>query len=397
MSAMTKIDTIEPFYLRVSDFDPARDPVKDLLLIRVRAGNHEGWGECEAAPIASLAAFVMPESHATCRSIIDVVRGEPIETPADIRRITNLVAAGCANLLQTPHAFSGLEMALWDLLGKKCDEPVYRLLGDQVIHGMQPYAVVPFAATPEATFAGIRARHDRGLRAIKVGWGGFGCGNMAADRAQLEAARSALGPAGRLFLDAGCVWDSNLAAAQAYTAILNEFGVEWLEEPFHPTAVEAYRALAGACGPMKLAAGEHLHDLAYAKWFLRDTAVGVLQFDSGRAGGIAAARSMAEYTAAGGIAYVNHTYTSHLALAASLHAYAGLQQHELCEFPCDETSLGWRICASHLAIHEDGNVHLPERPGLGIEVAVDAVRDYLCEVEFRLDGRRLTSSDRSIL
>ncbi|HVI88225.1 MAG TPA: mandelate racemase/muconate lactonizing enzyme family protein [Dongiaceae bacterium] len=384
-----KVDAIDLFYLRVPDFYPARDPVKDLLLVRVQAGAYEGWGECEAAPLASLAAFVMPESHATCRSIIDAVRGHRLDKPADIQRIARLVDHDCSNLLQSPHAFSGLEMALWDVLGKRYEEPVYRLLGDRIAYGKQPYAVVPFGATPEQTFLDVQKTCGRGIRAIKVGWAGFGAGQMAADRAQLEAARRALGREGRLFLDAARIWGRDVTAAHAYCALLHEFDIEWLEEPFGPDATDAYMALSGTCGSMKLAAGEHLHSRAGAQRFLQDTGIGVLQFDAGRGGGISAARSMAEHAAACGVSYINHTYTSHLALAASLQACAGLPRHDLCEYPCDEMSLGWQICRDHLHIQDDGRVYLSDRPGIGVELNPAIISTYLTEVEFWVGGEKL--------
>ena len=89
---MTRIDAIDLFLLQVPDFDPDRHPVKDTLLVRARAGQYEGWGECEAAPFVSLAAFVTPESHSTSRPVSASVIGQRLEEPADIAAITRRVS-----------------------------------------------------------------------------------------------------------------------------------------------------------------------------------------------------------------------------------------------------------------------------------------------------------------
>ena len=77
------------------------------------------------------------------------------------------------NILQTPHIYSGVEMALWDLLGKRLQQPVYRLLGYDRAFAKQAYVVVPFAQTPEETHLRMRKAHDAGYTAVKTGWNGF--------------------------------------------------------------------------------------------------------------------------------------------------------------------------------------------------------------------------------
>lgn len=85
-----------------------------------------------------------------------------------------------------------------------------------------------------------------------------------------------------------------------------------------------------------------------------------------------------------GALYVNHTYTSHLALSASLQAYAGLERQDLCEYPMDPSSLSWLICREHLEIDRAGEVKIPEAPGLGISVNFDALQKYIVELEIRI-------------
>ena len=80
-----KIESVDFFYLAMPEVTTAADGSQDALVVRVRAGEHEGWGECEAAPLPSIAAFVCPMSHGACRSVSDAVLGAKIETPDDMR------------------------------------------------------------------------------------------------------------------------------------------------------------------------------------------------------------------------------------------------------------------------------------------------------------------------
>jgi L-alanine-DL-glutamate epimerase-like enolase superfamily enzyme len=381
---VTHIEAVDLFLLQVPGFDPDRDPVRDTLLVRVRAGQHEGWGECEAAPFVSLAAFVTPESHSTSRPVGVSVLGQPLASPQDIAAITRRVFQDSMNVLQAPHVYSGVEMALWDLLGKKCQEPVYRLLGYERAFAKQPYVVVPFSATPEETFKRMDHIRRAGYGAVKTGWGGFGGGALTADTAQLAAAREGLGPDARLFVDAARVWVDDAAAARRYCRLLDQFSVEWVEEPFEPTASQAYAGFSRHFGRRRVAAGENVHGVAQACQLLDLAGVGVIQIDCGRIGGIGAAREIAQYADRRGALYVNHTYTSHLALSAALQAYAGIERHDLCEYPNDPSSLSWAICREHLPVRSDGTVKVPDVPGLGVTMNPDELRRYVVDIEIKI-------------
>lgn len=392
---MTRIEAVDLFLLQVPDFDPDRDPVKDTLLVRARAGQYEGWGECEAAPFVSLAAFVTPESHTTSRSVGTSVLGQPLACPADIAAITRRVFQDSMNVLQAPHVYSGVEMALWDLLGKKCEEPVYRLLGYDKVFDKQPYVVVPFGTTTEQTFERMSLIRQAGYRAVKTGWNGFGSGTLTTDCAQLAATREGLGPNARLFIDASRIWGDDIVAAKRYCDLLDQFAVEWVEEPFEPTALEAYAEFSRHYGHQRVAAGENIHSVAQARQLLDIAGVGVVQIDCGRVGGIGSAKEIAQYVDRRGALYVNHTYTSHLALSASLQAYAGLERHDLCEYPNDPSSLSWAICRDHLPICGDGTVKVPDAPGLGITVNRDNLQRYVVDLEIKV-GRNVLYSTPSI-
>ncbi|HEX9843767.1 MAG TPA: mandelate racemase/muconate lactonizing enzyme family protein, partial [bacterium] len=124
-----KIEAVDWFYLSMPEVRDIADGSQDALLVRVQAGGLEGWGECEAAPLVSIASWCCPMSHAACKPLRDSVLGQRIDDPADIARIGRLVREQSLDLLQTPHTLSGIDIALWDLLGRRLGEPVWRLLG----------------------------------------------------------------------------------------------------------------------------------------------------------------------------------------------------------------------------------------------------------------------------
>jgi L-alanine-DL-glutamate epimerase-like enolase superfamily enzyme len=371
------------------------DGSQDALLVRVASAGHSGWGECEASPLVSIAAFVCPMSHGACRPVADSVLGQTVEDPADIARIAALVDVQSMDLLQAAHTWSGVEIALWDLLGKRRGEPVWKLLGYPAAFAKTPYASQLFGATPQETLrAGQRARAD-GFLAAKFGWGPIGTAGLANDVEHFVAAREGLGPDGILLVDVGQVFGENLEAAADRLPALEQVGARWLEEPFQAGALDAYGALAGRCRTVKLAGGEAAHDFHMAKHLIDQGGVGFIQIDTGRIGGIGPAKRVADYAAAKGVTFVNHTFTSHLALSASLQPYAGLGRHEICEFPFAPKPLARDLTIHHLDRDAEGRLTLPDAPGLGIEIDTDAARRYLVDVEIKAKGRTLfASTDR---
>ena len=113
-------------------------------------------------------------SHGACRGVGQVVLGERLDDPVDIARIAARLRFECMDLLQAAHTFSGIEAALWDLLGKARSEPVWRLLGSQQNFGKSPYASQLFGDTPQETLERGRSAAAAGYRAMKFGWGPFG-------------------------------------------------------------------------------------------------------------------------------------------------------------------------------------------------------------------------------
>lgn len=383
------IEAIDFFYLSMPEVTDAGDGSQDALVVRVAADGFVGWGECEASPLVSIAAYVTPMSHGACKSVRDVVLGRKIETKADIARLTAAIELECMDLLQAPHTFSGIEMALWDLLGRKLDAPVYELLGYSRAFPKLPYASQLFGDTPEETRRDCRAARDKGFRAVKCGWGPFGRGSLADDRDQLHAAREGLGPEGTLLIDVGQIFIEDVEAASARLPMLSEVRTTWLEEPFLGGAYEAYAALAARSGDVRIAGGEASHNFLTARQLIDYGKVAYVQIDCGRIGGIGPAKRVADHAAARGVTYVNHTFTSHLALCASLQPYAGLKDHVICEYPFTPKSVAWDMTRTHLTPDANGEVSIPAAPGLGITVDTEGMAKYLVDVEISAKGKLL--------
>ncbi|MGH6933319.1 MAG: enolase C-terminal domain-like protein, partial [Dongiaceae bacterium] len=142
-------------------------------------------------------------------------------------------------------------------------------------------------------------------------------------------------------------------------------------------------------GSLKLAGGEAAHNVFMARHIIDHGRVGFVQIDCGRIGGIGPAKHIADYAVGKGVTYVNHTFTSHLALCASLQPYAGLSDHRFCEYPVNPQSMAWDMCATHIAPDRNGEVIVPDAPGLGIEVDLSALKKYLVDAEIKVKGEVL--------
>jgi L-alanine-DL-glutamate epimerase-like enolase superfamily enzyme len=388
------IEAVDFFYLAMPEVTDEADGSQDALLVRVVAGGHVGWGECEAAPLPSIAAFICPKSHGVCRPVADSVLGKPLREPADIARISSEVAYNSMDLLQAPHTLSGIEVALWDALGRARGEPVWKMLGYAASRPKTPYASVLFGDTPQETLTRAREIRAKNFRAAKFGWGPIGRGDARRDADQFAAAREGLGPEGILLVDTGQIFIDDVERAAERLPALEQAGALWFEEPFAASALDAYGALAKRSPKVKLAGGEGAHNVQMARHLIDYGGVGFIQIDCGRIGGIGPSKEIADYAVAKGVTFVNHTFTSHLALSASMQPFAGLADHTICEFPAMPKPLALEMSANHLQPGANGEISAPDAPGLGIEISPAGVRKYLQDVDIRVNGRQLFSTPK---
>ena len=382
-----KIESVDFFYLSMPEVLDIGDGSQDALLVRVESGGIVGWGECETSPLTSIASAVAPMSHSACKPVLASVLGQRFNEPSDIARIGDLVRANSFDQLQMDHTLSGIDIALWDLMGKKLGEPAWRLAGYKTSHRKQPYASVLFGATPAETHAKVSGIRKAGFLAVKLGWGPFGRGSVKEDAAQVQAAREALGAEGILLIDAGTVFAEDVSRAAERLPALSAARVHWFEEPFHNYALDAYGQLAKTTPRVALAGGEGAHNAHQAVQMMRHGGVKFIQVDTGRIGGITAARQVADEAVALGVTYVNHTFTSGLALAASLVPFAGIADHVICEYPVELKSLAREIAGNPFPLDADGMIVLNDAPGLGVQVNVAALQKYLVPTEIRVRGK----------
>jgi L-alanine-DL-glutamate epimerase-like enolase superfamily enzyme len=384
-----RIEAVDFFYLSMPEVLDIGDGSQDACLVRVRAGGYTGWGECEAPPLVCISGLVCPKSHSAAWPVRDSVLGQPLDDPADIARIATQVGERSLDMLQADHILSGIDVALWDLLGQRLSEPLYRLLGYPRAYPKLPYASVLFGDSAAETLTKAQGIRSAGFRAAKFGWGPFGKGTVEEDEAQLHAAREGLGKEGILLVDAGTVWREDIAAARQRVAALQEVRATWFEEPFVSGALDAYREVAALAAPVKLAGGEGCHTFYMAQHMMDYGGIGYVQIDAGRIGGISVAKRVADYAVRKGVTYVNHTFTSNLALSASLQPFAGIEAAQISEYPTELASLAAELTLERITPDGDGFIHAPAAPGLGMTPNPATIRKYLVEAEIRAKGKLL--------
>ncbi len=372
------ITGVDVFPLAMPHITPAADGTQDTLIVRVTTDTGVvGWGECDASPLVSLAVYVCPTSHGNINNIRDSLLGERVDSPDDIRRLHEKVRTRGLDIEQIDHAYSGADIALWDALGKQLGEPVWRLLGDTEAYPKLPYASVLFGDTPEETRELARDLRLKGFRAAKFGWGPMGKVDEAFDIALVKAARDGMGPDAEIMIDAGVCWGDDWDTAFKRAEAFAEFNPTWLEEPLLPDAVGAFAKLSAKHPPVPIASGEGSNRVRAAEDLLENGGVDFIQIDVGRIGGITAARRVAELAVKHGAVYVNHTFKSHLSIAASIAVFAGIQNCRYLEYAAAGSELSQRLVSTPLVADDDGFVHAPDAPGLGVEVNLSVVEEFL--------------------
>ncbi len=387
------IDAVDFFYLSMPHINLDVDGSQDALLVRVRSNNDEGWGECEAAPLPSISAFFCPPSHGACLPVADAVIGARLATPADIDAIYQATRVGSERLAQAIHVLSGIEIACWDLLGKRLQEPVWALLGQKTSYPKTAYASLLFGETPSLTLEKARHANASGYRAAKFGWGPFGK-DLGEDRDQLMAAREGLGPDALLLVDAGCIWRGPAAVEDATRRreMLLEANVHWLEEPFPHHDRVAYRNFANQCPEISVAGGESAVNEEDALALMHDANLRFLQIDAGCIGGLGPSRRLAIAANAADCQFVNHTFTSDLALVASLAPFADNGSEHLAEYPEELSELGTAIAGRSITPNMAGKIQIPDCPGIGVDVDTPSLLIYQRSVNIIVDDEILYQS-----
>jgi D-galactarolactone cycloisomerase len=158
------------------------------------------------------------------------------------------------------HTISGIDIALWDILGQATGLSVGRLLGGGLRTRTQPYCSL-LMEEPQAMSDVVAKYRERGFTAFKIGWGPFGRAlDAKLDEAIVRAAREAAGASSKLFVDAGAsdaLWPHGFKWAKRTAEMLKDFNVGWFEEPVRPDAIDDYCELR-RCSPVAIAGCEVL-------------------------------------------------------------------------------------------------------------------------------------------
>jgi L-alanine-DL-glutamate epimerase-like enolase superfamily enzyme len=379
---------VDPFYLRMPEVSAAADGTQDSFLVRVRTDEGiDGWGESDASPLVCAAVYCCPMSHGNIINIRESIVGERVDGVDDLRRLRAKVLRNGLDIQQIHHAYSAADIALWDALGKKLGRPVYELLdGEDASYPKRPYASVLFGDTPAETRARAEALRRDGFAAAKFGWGPMGK-DAEGDVALVRAAREGLGDDAALFVDAGVAWGEDWETALRRASDFAPYRPGWLEEPLRGDAIEAYRKLVTRKPAVPIAAGEGSGRYRDAEDLLLNGGVKVIQIDVGRIGGITAAYQVRRLAEAHGVRYVNHTFKSHLSLAASIHVFAGVEGFDLLEYVQGGSELSRTLVTKPLLRDPDGLVRAPDTPGLGVTIDLETVRRFLVPLRIDVGGR----------
>jgi D-galactarolactone cycloisomerase len=265
-------------------------------------------------------------------------------------------------------ALSGIDVALWDILGKVRGVPVYQLLGGKCRDKVPVYATALYPEEPSKVAARARAFADQGFHGVKIKVG-F---DLEQDIRIVRAVRQELGKDFTVMTDAnqGYSLDVGLKAAAAFA----ECGAFWLEEPLFVEDIEGHAKLREK-GKVPIAVGENLHTYYAFENFIVRGAVDFIQPDVARAGGITEIRRITVLAAKHNVPVSFHTWGDGVALAASVHLSAALKDCIVMELDYTYNPLREELLSEPFKV-QNGCLTPPDKPGLGIEVDQQALRRF---------------------
>lgn len=378
-----KITDVETLQLRLPEVRMVADGTQDVLIVRVHTdAGITGVGEIHTSPSVAQQIIDAPVSHVRSRGLRGLLLGEnPLEiTPLWQRMFEGTAVYGRRGI--AIHAMSGIDLALWDILGKVTAQPVSVLLGGTFRTRVEPYASVLLPDSCNEVRELARRCLDEGFDAIKFGWGTSGQ-DLEVDTRRLEAAREAA-PHARLMLDVGYGLRRDRALALANR--LSSVGVDFLEEPVDPDDLEGLRWLSER-SPVRIATGEKESTRYGFRALIDQGRPHIIQPDLARAGGFSECRVIADAADLGGVACVPHCWSTDVLVASTLHFIASRRIDAPLEF-CLESNDLRRLLVREPITLRDGKVDVPDGPGLGIVLDEGIVERYCVR-------RTTAESDRS--
>jgi D-galactarolactone cycloisomerase len=274
------------------------------------------------------------------------------------------------------HAISGIDIALWDLLGKICKQPVARLLGGMYRTRVKPYGSILFDE-PGPLRAKLEETVARGFKAIKLGWRPFGRRDARTDELLIQTARAAVGPGVELMVDAGGseqFWPHGYKWALTTARMLANYDIVWFEEALPPDDLEGFIELRRHA-PLPITTGEVLTRRQSFRPYLERGAVDIIQPDCTKCGGITEALRIAWMAYEHNVLYVPHGWNTAIGLAADLALVAAVPVARYVEY-LTPTPYIEELITEPFRVDSEGYLPIPDRPGLGIELNRDALKKY---------------------
>jgi len=272
----------------------------------------------------------------------------------------------------TMAAISAIDMALWDIVGKKAGLPLYKILG-ACREKVRTYASGGWATADKIGEELKSYLTPDGHKAVKMrAEGREGEFTIQKSIERVAAAREALGPDIGLAVDAHCSLD--VPTAILYARELEKYNVAWLEEPISADNHAGLQKIQ-AHTTTPLSTGEHelsrfdFHDV------MKHGGVDILQPDIGICGGISEARRIADIASCYSLKIASHNWGNPLLLAASLHYALSTPNYSIFEVGKSASPLMMKALVKMPEIR-DGYIYPPEKPGIGVEFTPGFFEEY---------------------
>lgn len=369
-----KITNVEAIIVRQhTKIELIGDGSQDSVIIKIETDEGiTGWGEVDSSPYVVKTIIDCPPSHVVCRGLRDIVIGQ---NPFDVEKIWNDMYTSAFYYGRRSvgiHAMSGIDIAIWDIIGKATGQPVCRLLGGKYHDKLRAYASMLMPQTEDEVAKKVDEYIGRGFTAIKFGWGALGI-SKEQDIRLVKAAREAMGSV-PLMLDIGYLWKNSKYAMNMCKA-LEPFDPYWIEEPMICDDIVGFSKLTKNTS-LSISSGEELTTLYEFKDLIENGGIDIVQPDISRCGGLTIAKKISDMALLNGIEFVPHAFKSGILMAATVQMLAAYKGEPLLEYCCQETVLSKKMLKNNFEIDKQGYVTVPEAPGLGVEIDLESIEKY---------------------
>ena len=368
-----KITGVEVIPLHLPEKRDIADSSQDAVIVKVHTDEGiVGIGEIDSHPPIVEAIVKAPMSHRDSHGVAELLVGED---PFDREKLWQKVYKKTTHYGRRGVAIQvmgGIDIALWDIMGKACDKPIHKLLGGRFRGKLQAYASALFPEDPREIVKMIVGFVEKGFKGVKFGWGAFGR-EGGRDIELVKAAREAVGEDIKLMVDAGEQWDASTAIERAKK--LEHYNPFFLEDPLSPDDIDGYAKLSRATA-LRIAAGEAETTRFPFRDLMEKGNIDVIQPDVTRVGGISEAQKIAWMAYDRGVMFVPHAWSTDILVAATLHVLAAIPQDSLLEFCVSDSPLKKDLLVEPFRVDKDGFVRVPEKPGLGVELNEEVIERF---------------------